>query len=260
MLANEGQYTLFAPINEAFENSDYSLDSLLLDESALQSLMSMHIAPSVLSYEELQCNLNTEMMNIDVTYTLCIGDAKFQTADGNELRNIPLIIDEPEDINATNGIIHSVNNLILPFQFSLYNDLVATVKGNDVDQEVEDIDSTVIINENFTASDNLSDDYDESEIVNNDSTVTNNENITASDSLSGDSDESEIDDGEECKVCISRQFCAIPRSAVMLVPGEGEVPCIDVVTRQNTGDGIMMETSACKALQQGFQESCLIGN
>lgn len=142
MLANEGRYTLFAPTNEAFENSDYSLDSLLLDESALQSLVSMHIAPSVLSYEELQCNLNTEMINIDVTYTLCIGDARFQTADGNELRNIPLIIDEPEDINATNGIIHSVNNLILPFKFSLYSSDEIEIENNDTtESEIENNDN-----------------------------------------------------------------------------------------------------------------------
>jgi hypothetical protein len=295
MLANEGRYTLFAPTNEAFENGDYPLNSLLEDESALQSLMSMHIAPSVLPYEELQCNMNTEMLNIDITYTLCIGSARFQTADGNEMRNIPLIIDEPEDINATNGIIHSVNNLILPFQFSLYNDLVKIVLENDVNQEIDDNDTTITNNENIVASDNLSGDVEESEIDHNDTTITNNENIVASDNLSGDVEESEIDDknaeatvthdtaslvsamdsvsqfmanrdglnhndGQECKVCQNQELCVIPRSAVMLVPGEGEVPCINVVKRQNTGDVIMMEISMCKALQQRFKESCLIGN
>jgi hypothetical protein len=267
MLANEGRYTLFAPTNEAFENGDYPLNSLLEDESALQSLMSMHIAPSVLPYEELQCNMNTEMLNIDITYTLCIGSARFQTADGNEMRNIPLIIDEPEDINATNGIIHSVNNLILPFQFSLYNDLVKIVLENDVNQEIDDNDTTITNNENIVASDNLSGDVEESEIddKNAEATVTHDTAslVSAMDSVSqfmANRDGLNHNDGQECKVCQNQELCVIPRSAVMLVPGEGEVPCINVVKRQNTGDVIMMEISMCKALQQRFKESCLIGN
>jgi len=267
----EGQYTLFAPTNEAFDNSDYMLESLLQDESALRSLMSMHIAPLILPYEALLCNLNTEMLNFDITYTLCIGDMKVQTADGNEIRNLP-IIDEPGDIKAMNGIIHMVNNLILPFQFLIDNDTTDGIwnasdilSDNFEERDIDDVNADA--DGIWNASDILSDDFEESDIDGVNANVTTRSD-TASLASAMDSVSEFIAnrqglvhfDEHECKVCESQNLCTISDSTVVLFPGEGDVHCINVLTRQNKGNGIIMQTSMCEALQQRFKESCLIGD
>jgi uncharacterized surface protein with fasciclin (FAS1) repeats len=250
----EREFTIFAPTNEAFDNSDYRLKSLVKDEAALRNLMSMHIAPSSLQYDALACDLNTEMLNFDITYTLCLGGVRVQTADGNELRNLP-IIGEPDNIQAMNGMIHAVNNLIVPLKFSPGN-------VNGIDNKIDDNDFNTI------ASDVLDDDSEAIDVADEttNSTSTGGKKIslaTAMESVSGflanRHDLSHNGDEEKCWVCESRELCAIPRTAKLLVPGEGEVPCVTVVKRQNSAKGITMGASMCKALQQRFQESCLIG-
>ena len=225
----EAQYTLFAPTNEAFENSDYTLASLLQDESALRNLLFIHIAPSILPYDDLLCDLSTEMLNSDVSQTLCIGDVRAQSADGNEVRNLPIIEGADETKKAMNGIIHTVNNLMLPFEFALDNDLVDIPNSNS--GNITESDTTLT-----SAIDSLN------------KFIANRAEIV----LDGD--------GNNCQVCKSRELCTIPRSATVLVPGEGEVACINVLNRQNTGRGIIMGPNMCKALQQRFNDSCLIGN
>ena len=157
--------------------------------------MSLHIAPLALPYDALLCNLNTEMLNFDVTYTLCIGGVRFQTGDGNEIRNLP-VIDQLEDIQTKNGIIHAVNNLILPFQFSIDN-IIEERTENNVNEEIDadiaggenvDVSETFYdINDetegSWNVSDILNDDFEESN--NDDDTIEGNWNAT--DTLSDDS-------------------------------------------------------------------------
>ena len=357
--ATTGSFTIFAPSNDAFASlGDYALDVLFQNQKQLQSLISVHIAPLIIPYAALLCNLNTEMLNFDVTYTLCIGGMKFQAADGNEISNLP-IIDEPEDIRTKNGIIHAVNNIILPFQFSIddiiedsshdavisegsvVNDENATELVEDIGESNEDdfIDynnnATVtpsiigedVFESNYNSSDIVTDDDIEgnnddffdagnssivTELVedigesndddfidyNNNATVTpsiigedvfesnyNSSDIVTDDDIEGNNDDffdagnssiaistsplssvmniladSIADRTESCKVCENREMCAIPRTAVMMVPGEGEERCTDVIDRQNKGRGIMMGPNMCKALQERFQYSCLDEN
>ena len=323
----EDQYTLFAPTNEAFENSDYPLDSLLQNESAIQILLSIHITHRVLPYDGLVCNSNIEMLNFYFTYSLCIGTKKVQIADGNELRNLP-IIDEPSDIKAKNGIIHPVNNLIIPSEFSLdidffegffgYNthdeisddhDAMVNTSENFIVSDVLGEDSTLSDSENITTSENITvrDILDDdstlsdtknittSDALDEDSTQSDSKNITDSDALNGNLTQSDIDDlavdatvgdgtitlgevmnaisdfienrkafgpqenEEKCEVCQRRELCAVPGTASVLFPGEGVVSCADVIRRQNSPKGIVLGPSMCKALQQRFEEYCLIG-
>ena len=349
--ATAGSFTIFAPSNDAFASlGEYALGVLFQDQKQLQNLISVHIAPLVIPYAALLCNLNTEMLNFDVTYTLCIGGVKFQAADGNEIHNLP-IINELEDIKTKNGIIHPINNLILPFQFSIddiaeYGMHDAFInEGNVVNDEnvtelVEDIgesndgaftddnnNATItpsivgedIFDDAFINEDSVVNDENVTELVedigesndedfiddNNNATVVTQSNIgedvfqsnyNSSDTVTDDDDYEDDDiegnnDGffdaanssiaistsplssvmniladsianitESCKVCENREVCVIPRTAVMMVPGEGEERCTDVIDRQNKGRGIMMGPIMCKALQERFQFSCLDEN
>ena len=400
--ATTGSFTIFAPSNDAFASlGEYALGVLFQDQKQLQNLISVHIAPLVIPYAALLCNLNTEMLNFDVTYTLCIGGVKFQAADGNEIHNLP-IINELEDIRTKNGIIHPINNLILPFQFSIdditeYGMHDAFInEGNVVNDEnvtelVEDIgesndgaftddnnNATItpsiigvdIFDDTFINEDSVVNDENVTELVEdigesddedfiddnnnatvvtqsiigedifddafiNEDSVVNDENVTelveaigesndedfiddnnnatvvtqsiigedvfqsnynSSDTVTDDDDYEDDDiegnnDGffdaanssiaistsplssvmniladsianitESCKVCENRELCATPRTAVMMVPGEGEERCTDVIDRQNKGRGIMMGPIMCKALQERFQFSCLDEN
>ena len=349
--ATAGSFTIFAPSNDAFASlGEYALGVLFQDQKQLQNLISVHIAPLVIPYAALLCNLNTEMLNFDVTYTLCIGGVKFQAADGNEIHNLP-IINELEDIRTKNGIIHPINNLILPFQFSIddiaeYGMHDAFInEGNVVNDEnvtelVEDIgesndgaftddnnNATItpsiigeeIFDDAFINEDSVVNDENVTELVedigesndedfiddNNNATVVTQSiigedvfqsNYNSSDTVTDDDDYEDDDiegnnDGffdaanssiaistsplssvmniladsianitESCKVCENREVCVIPRTAVMMVPGEGEERCTDVIDRQNKGRGIMMGPIMCKALQERFQFSCLDEN
>uniref|UniRef100_A0A7S4EQY0 FAS1 domain-containing protein n=1 Tax=Pseudo-nitzschia australis TaxID=44445 RepID=A0A7S4EQY0_9STRA len=295
------QYTLFAPTNDAFEIGDYPLDTLFQDRTSLRNLLSTHIVPVALPYSALLCNLNTEMLNFDVTYTVCIGGVKFQTSDGNEMRNLPVITD-PEDVQTANGIIHSVSNLIIPFEFSMNNSVVEEPPENNIATNNQTIDE-----ESLNATEIMSDEFEESDIdlstpsnditngINNqtfDEGSLNASSILSDDLKSDDSEEKgndmgvadtssevstsmpsliteadtehttdrtgDLDDiGFGCQVCESRELCAIPRTAVMQFPGEGQIPCINVVDRQNT-DRLNMLPSFCKEIQEQFKKSCLI--
>ena len=235
----------------------------------LKSLVSVHIAPLALPYDALLCNLNTEMINFEVTYTLCIGGVRFQSADGNEIRNLP-VIDEPEDVKAKNGVIHAVNNLILPYQFSIENTKNKIDKNVDGGDAVNEI-SNALNDNNVTDSSDmiLTDDFVESDVdgMNTGGTVIQDP-ISSSSAIMHSISEfvsdqigtGQIIEGNQCQVCDNRELCAIPRSAVMIFPGEGELPCVNVVHRQNKGRGIIMGESMCKALKKGFKEHCLIGD
>jgi uncharacterized surface protein with fasciclin (FAS1) repeats len=351
--ATAGSFTIFAPSNDAFASlGDYALDALFQNQKQLQNLISVHIAPLVIPYAALLCNLNTEMLNFDVTYTLCIGGVKFQAGDGNEIHNLP-IIDEPEDIKTKNGIIYPVNNLLLPFQFSIdditeygkhdafinegnvvndenVNELVEDIGESNDEDFIDDSNNATItpsiigkdvfddafINEGDVVNDEnvteLVEDIGESDDEdfiddNNDATITPSiigedvfgSNYNSSDIVTDDDDDDEDIEGndddfsvdffdaanssiaistsplssvmniladsianrtESCKVCENRELCATPRTAVMMVPGEGEERCTDVIDRQNKGRGIMMGPHMCKALQERFQYSCLDEN
>ena len=323
------KHTLFAPTNEAFENSEYSLDQLLLDEVTLESLISIHLTPSVIPYNNLKCNKKTGMISFYDTYTLCIGDKLIQNGDGNELRNLP-IIEDPWNIYATNGIIHSINNLILPFGFAVENyfaeDFMGNFTdeigddddyfiGNFTDEEIVDYEDSRIVG-NFTDEEIIDDEESKmitgrsnftdtevitesenvtaSEIIAESENITISENITVDDSTDEDSAQYDVDDlstegtigggdiaigeaidsvtdlidnrqdfqpqsGRQCRVCHSDELCAVPRSANLLFPGEGEVACVDVLSRQNSENGIVLGPSMCGALQRRFQEYCMIG-
>ena len=161
-----GPFTMFAATNDAFASlGDTAINVLSRSPKELQNLMSIHIAPLALPFDALTCNLNTEMLNFDITYTLCIDGMKFQAGDGNEAQNLPTIGDLKNDIQTKNGIIHAINNLILPIEFSI-DDIIEEVvthnipflDSNDVDEDYSNLNNTTKESRDdiipFEASDN----------------------------------------------------------------------------------------------------------
>lgn len=103
---NKGSFTIFAPTDEAFQKLPKgTLDKLMLPENKekLRSLLLYHVVPGLVSAAELKdgevTTMNGEKLKVDVDgKKVQINDAKvFST-----------------DAMATNGIMHSVGEVIVP--------------------------------------------------------------------------------------------------------------------------------------------------
>jgi len=105
------RFTVFAPNNEAFRSYDEVLGSFLLQQIILTSIYDRE-----LRFDQLGCGTTYTMENGEKTTTQCpIGtDDKFQIGEGNlpQSQNSPRIV--RINIEASNGVIQEVNNLILP--------------------------------------------------------------------------------------------------------------------------------------------------
>ena len=100
-------WTVFAPTDEAFENappfpSDRSISWLLMG----------HTVPGVaIPFEDLACSERTTMGNGKDTRTVCKSEGVYQKGRGNSDEERPEII--LADVEACNGIVHVVNEVIL---------------------------------------------------------------------------------------------------------------------------------------------------
>jgi uncharacterized surface protein with fasciclin (FAS1) repeats len=106
-LQSEGPYTVFAPTNEAFENlPEGVLNELLKPENKEQlvAVLTYHVIPG-------------EVMSDDVTKTM-----KAKTIQGSNAsvksNGESVMIENAEvvkaDINASNGVVHVIDEVILP--------------------------------------------------------------------------------------------------------------------------------------------------
>lgn len=106
-LAGEGPYTVFAPTDDAFAALPANtLDSLLLPENkeVLVKLLKYHVVSGAVPSSEIQSGEITTMAGKSVTVQ--VGE------DGNVSVNNAQVTQA--DIEATNGIIHVVDHVILP--------------------------------------------------------------------------------------------------------------------------------------------------
>jgi uncharacterized surface protein with fasciclin (FAS1) repeats len=100
---SDGEYTVFAPTNEAFEAlGNETIAALLNDTEALTDILLYHVASGVYNSSDLECTAPLEMLNGLNTRTKCIGSAKFQSGIGNTADNEPEII--AVDIEVRAGI------------------------------------------------------------------------------------------------------------------------------------------------------------
>ncbi len=104
-LSGEGPFTVFAPTDEAFAAlPEGTLDALLADEEALRSVLTYHVvageymASDVAGMESLTTVQGEEINVTAENGSVMINDANVTTA----------------DIEASNGVIHVIDKVILP--------------------------------------------------------------------------------------------------------------------------------------------------
>ena len=106
-------FTLFAPTNDAFDNlPDEISDALAVDSALLPFVLQYHVTMGKIRLDRLLCGGRIEMLNLYNTTTRCDGDRIFQVGDGNTPDARPELI--ATDIEACNGLVHLVDEVILP--------------------------------------------------------------------------------------------------------------------------------------------------
>tara|TARA_B100002019_G_scaffold3696_1_gene3067 strand:- start:373 stop:879 length:507 start_codon:yes stop_codon:yes gene_type:complete len=118
-LSSEGPFTVFAPTNDAFNNlPDGTLESLLLPENieTLQSILTYHVVAGKFMAEDVVNAINdnggqltvTTLQGNDLTLKIWEGNVYVKDATGNKAKVIIT------DVETTNGVIHAINNVVLP--------------------------------------------------------------------------------------------------------------------------------------------------
>lgn len=108
---DEGTWTVFAPTNEAFSAvADTIAD---LDPAVILDILSFHaVQGTVVMSSDLVCDGFLTMVNEQDSQTLCEDGSIFQVGEGNSPDMLPEI--DPADIPACNGVIHVVDNVMIP--------------------------------------------------------------------------------------------------------------------------------------------------
>jgi len=121
LLDSSGTYTFFAPTDNAFDRlGDDKVRELFDDDaSRLKEVLLYHISRVIYFGNDLTCGnkIDTELgdSSNDFTRTDCDNDRKFQVGNGNDKddkEKWPVIIEK--DIVTCNGVVHLVDNVILP--------------------------------------------------------------------------------------------------------------------------------------------------
>lgn len=113
-------WTVFAPTNEAIEELIESVPVGTLNPNNMADLLLFQMIEStVIEMSDLQCEEWVQMSNGGFSYTHCRGWDKYQVGRGNGFADsIIMLKDSPiilrEDIGACNGIIHTVDTVLLP--------------------------------------------------------------------------------------------------------------------------------------------------
>jgi len=115
-LSGDGPFTVFAPTDEAFGNLPAgTVEALLDDIPALSNILLFHVVAGKAVYSrDLQCTALTEMANGKDSRTVCQRVARKinQKGAGNSRDKMPEIIGV--DIEACNGVVHVVSEVMLP--------------------------------------------------------------------------------------------------------------------------------------------------
>ncbi|MEQ8820912.1 MAG: fasciclin domain-containing protein [Sumerlaeia bacterium] len=104
-LASKGPFTVFAPINEAFQHLDEGeLVDLLSNSAALQQTVLFHVAPDRYALQDLAKLENVQTLQ---GQQLAIGTSEAGLMIGNAL-----VV--RSDVKAENGVLHAIDRLLLP--------------------------------------------------------------------------------------------------------------------------------------------------
>ncbi|KAA0702162.1 Periostin [Triplophysa tibetana] len=128
-LGQTGHFTLFAPTNDAFEKLDRTvLDRLMEDKDSLQALFNYHLLNSVQCSEAIMSGTSYETLegsNIEIG---CDGDSL--TVNG-----IKMVL--KKDIVTSNGVIHLVDQVLMPDSAKQVMELVGQSQSTFGDMLIE---------------------------------------------------------------------------------------------------------------------------
>lgn len=110
-LASDGQFTVFAPTNDAFaallETLGVTQDELLADTDLLTTVLTYHVVPdATVMAADIPYDSDIETVNGDA---FMISEDNVITASGGGTANIT----QP-DVQATNGVVHVIDAVLVP--------------------------------------------------------------------------------------------------------------------------------------------------
>jgi uncharacterized surface protein with fasciclin (FAS1) repeats len=103
-LKGDGPFTVFAPTDEAFAAlPEGTLEGLLEDTDALTAVLTYHVVPGAVMSSDLSDGMTAETVNgAEITIS----------TEGGAMVNDASIVQA--DIEASNGVIHVIDSVILP--------------------------------------------------------------------------------------------------------------------------------------------------
>ena len=105
VLKGEGPFTVFAPTDEAFANIPADqLSALLADKEALKAVLLYHVVPGAVT--------SGDVVNLTSATTVNGQAVSISVSDGTVMVDAATVVSV--DIEASNGIIHVIDSVILP--------------------------------------------------------------------------------------------------------------------------------------------------
>ena len=107
VLSGEGPFTVFAPTDEAFAQiPEADLNALLADKEALTAVLTYHVVAGRV--------LAKDVVNLTSAQTVNGQSVEISVKDGKVMVDGATVV--ATDIEATNGVIHVIDKVILPRQ------------------------------------------------------------------------------------------------------------------------------------------------
>merc|ERR1712238_256726 len=109
-----GMFTAFFPTDDAFAAIADVTNTLSDEQMATIVKFHIHEGDSI-AYEELECTGLLDMANGKATRTKCDDGKRYQNGPGNHKSDtFPMIIKNSSDIVTCNGIVHTIDAVMLP--------------------------------------------------------------------------------------------------------------------------------------------------
>ena len=109
MLTGKESFTIFAPTDEAFKKLPLgALDALLKDTAKLKAVLSYHLVAGRVLAQDFKSG---EVMTVQGTPLSTVVSATDTRVNGAQIRQ--------RDINASNGVIHVIDAVIMPKTWTL---------------------------------------------------------------------------------------------------------------------------------------------
>ena len=105
VLQGEGPFTVFAPTDEAFAKiPEADLQALLADKEALKAVLLAHVVPGAV--------MSSDVVDLTSAETASGAELAIEVNDGNVMVEGATVVSV--DIEASNGIIHVIDSVIIP--------------------------------------------------------------------------------------------------------------------------------------------------